>query len=378
MSLPIYLDHHSTTPCDPRVVSKMLPYFTEEFGNPAAITHLHGRRASTALEEARSITSSFLRCRPTEIFFTSGATESNNAVLRQLRPGSHVVTSAIEHKSVLVPLARLESEGVTVTRLKPDKNGVVSAGSVSGALQENTALVSVMWANGEIGTIEPVLDLAQLCRDRGVLFHSDATQAVGKIPVDLSETPCDFVSFSAHKFYGPKGVGALFVREGRRVEPLLAGGGQEKNLRSGTVNVPGVVGLGEALELRRLEMEEEGVRITILRNRLWDALIDQIPDIHVNGPREMRLPGNLNVSFSGIDAESLMLAMRRFSLSSGSACSSGDREPSYVLQAIGLQVSDAISAIRIGLGKSNTDAEMDLLLRDLSSTVPRLREMVAS
>ena len=377
-SPPIYLDHHSTTPCDPRVVEKMLPYFTATFGNPAAITHVHGRKASTAIEEARIVVGSFLRCRPTEIFFTAGATESNNTILSALPAGSHVITTAIEHKSVLVPLARAERRGVTVTRLTPDREGFVRADQVSEAIVDTTALVSVMWANGEIGTVEPIREIAAICRDRGILFHSDATQAVGKIEVDLSESLCDFISFSAHKFYGPKGVGGLFIREGKRVEPLFAGGGQEKGIRSGTVNVPGVVGMAEALELRRAEMAEEATRLTGLRNHLWDALTKSVSDVRVNGPRQSRLPGNLSVSFEGVDADSLMLAMRRFSLSSGSACSSGDREPSYVLRAIGLDMEAAVSTIRFGLGKQNVSQDVELLLNDLVSTVPRLRELVVS
>jgi Cysteine sulfinate desulfinase/cysteine desulfurase and related enzymes len=266
---PIYLDHHSTTPCDPRVVEAMLPYFTEKFGNPAAITHPHGRQAATALEEARSTVADFLRVRTNEVYFTAGATESNNIALRLAeRPGAHVITSAIEHKSVLVPLERAAKRGIEVTLLTPDREGFISADQLKEALRPSTVLVSIMMANGEIGTIEPIQALASICRERGILFHTDATQAVGKIPVDESEIGCDLLSLSAHKIYGPKGIGALVVRRGVRIDPLVVGGGQEKNVRSGTVNVPGVVGLAVALRYRAAEMDDEQRRLTAMRKWL--------------------------------------------------------------------------------------------------------------
>lgn len=374
--LPIYLDHHSTTPCDPRVVERMLPFFSEAFGNPASVTHQHGRRAATALEDARASVADFLRVRPGEVFFTSGATESNNTVIRGiLEAGGHAIASAIEHPSVLAPLRALEKRGVELTLLPVDGEGFVDPDSVREAIRPSTALVSIIAANGEIGTIEPVARIAEICRERSVPFHSDATQAVGKIPFDISRIGCDLLSISAHKIYGPKGVGALVVRKGARPAPLLMGGGQEKGLRSGTVNVAGAVGLAAALEIRRAEMEEEAARLTALRNRLWDRLVAEVPDASVNGPRELRLPGNLNVSFRGVDAEAVLFALRRFSLSTGSACSSGDREPSSVLVAIGQDEPGALGSIRVGMGKSSSADEVDLLVSDLKVALDRVREI---
>ncbi|MGH9458046.1 MAG: cysteine desulfurase family protein [Thermoanaerobaculia bacterium] len=376
MTEPVYLDHHATTPCDPRVLEKMLPFFTETFGNPAAVTSPHGRRAATAVEDARAAVADFLRVRPAEVVFTAGATESNNMAIRGLAaPGSHVVTSAVEHKSVLEPLARLARAGVEVTILPVDGEGFVDPERVRDAIRPSTVLVSVMAANGEIGTIEPVAAIGAICRDAGVRFHTDATQAVGKIPVDLSEIPCDLLSLSAHKIYGPKGIGALVIRRGVRLEPLVIGGGQEKGWRSGTVNVPGTIGLAAALELRRAEMEEEAVRLAALRDHLRERIVREITDTRIHGPRELRLPGNLNVSFRGIDAESLMFALRRFSVSSGSACSAGEREPSHVLRAIGADDAAALGSIRFGLGKTTSRTEIDRLADDLVATVGRLRQM---
>lgn len=375
--LPIYLDHHATTPCDPRVIDKMLPFFSELFGNPASVTHVHGRLGSTAVEESRIAMADLLRARPNEIYFTAGATESNNLVIQgvRLEPGAHVIASAIEHKSVLAPCEKLKARGAQLTILRPDREGFIHPDQLRDAFRPETRLVSIMAANGEIGTLQPLRVLATLCKERGVLFHTDATQAVGKIPVDLSEVPCDFLSLSGHKIYGPKGIGGLFVRRGGRLEPLIVGGGQEKNLRSGTVNVAGAVGLAEALQIRSGEMAQEATWLTELRNSLWDRLEREIPGVTVHGPRTRRLPGNLNVSFRGVEAESLMMAMRRFSLSSGSACSSGEREPSQVLRAIGVDDATAMGSIRIGLGRSNTGEHIRLLVEDLKSSVARLREI---
>lgn len=375
MQPPIYMDHHATTPCDPRVLEKMLPFFTDVFGNPASITHEHGRQASKALEEARATIARFFRVVLPEIYFTAGATESNNIVLNLLRPGDHFVTSAIEHKSILAPAKRKLDRGVDVTRLAPDREGFISADAVAEAIRPNTRLVSIEAANGEIGTIQPIAGFAKICRERGVLFHSDVTQAAGKIPLDFAGL--DLASFSGHKLYGPKGIGGLFVRRGVRIEPLVVGGGQEKGVRSGTVNVPGAVGMAAALALRA-DMTIEAERLTALRDQLWDSVIAEIPDVSVNGPRALRLPGNLNVSFERIEAESLILAMRRFSLSSGSACSSGERGPSAVLLAIGVGDAAAMGSIRFGLGKSNTAEHIELLVADLKRAVARLREISAA
>jgi cysteine desulfurase len=374
--LPIYLDHHATTPCDPRVVEAMVPFFSENFGNPSSLTHEHGRRASNAVEDARIAIARFLGVQPNETFFTAGATESNNIALNLLAPGNHLITSAMEHKSILVPAQRLEKRGVALTILQPDREGFIAPEQLAAALRPQTRLVSIEAANGEIGTIQPMARLAALCRERGVLFHSDITQAAGKIRLDLRNV--DMASFSAHKLYGPKGIGGIVVRRGVRVEPLAAGGGQEKNVRPGTVNVPGAVGMAAAFRLRGEEMEEEAGRLTGLRNELWDRLTGEISGAFVNGPRELRLPGNLNVSFEGVEGESLIIAMRRFSLSAGSACSSGDRSASPVLLAIGVPEPLAFGAIRFGLGKSNRAEQTAMLVDDLKRNITRLREISAA
>jgi len=377
---PIYLDHHATTPCDPRVVNAMLPWFSDDFGNPAAITHPHGRRAASAIEEARAAIAGVIGAHADEIVLTAGATESNNLVFAgfPLREGSHVIVSAIEHKSVILPAERLRRRGVEVTLLGPDEEGFISVDRLVEAIRPSTALVSVMAANGEIGTIEPIAALGVVCAERGVALHTDATQAVGKIGFDVRKNHCAFASLSAHKFYGPKGIGVLYVRRGHRLEPWILGGGQEKGRRSGTVNVPAVVGMAEALRIRRGEMVAEGQRLTALRNRLWDRLLAEVPGVEIHGPREQRLPGNLSASFDRTEAEALMMSMRRFSLSSGSACSSGDRMASPVLLAIGVGEREAFSSIRFGLGKSNTDEQIDLLVGDLKQSVSKLREISAA
>ena len=373
---PIYLDHHATTPCDPRVVDAMLPFFSTTFGNPASLTHEHGRRASSAVEDARISIARFFEVQPNEIYFTAGATESNNIALNFLAAGDHLITSAIEHKSVLAPAKRLEKRGVELTFLQPDREGFIDPAKLRDAIRPNTKLVSIEVANGEIGTIQPIAEFAAICRERGVLYHSDITQAAGKIAVNLAEV--DLASWSAHKLYGPKGIGGLYVRRGVRIEPLIVGGGQEKGLRSGTVNAPGVIGMAAAFRIRKDEMAKDAERLTALRNALWDRVTAEIAGASVNGPRELRLPGNLNVSFDRIEADSLIVAMRRFSLSSGSACSSGERGPSPVLMAIGVAELSAIGSIRIGLGKSNTAEQMDMLVDDLKRVVARLREISAA
>ncbi len=368
---PIYLDHHATTPCDPRVVEAMLPYFTDKFGNPASLTHDEGRRAANALEDARISVARFLRVQPNEIYFTAGATESNNIAINAVDSGQHLITSATEHRSVLAPAERHET-----TVLQPDREGFITPGAVRDAIRPETRLVSIETANGEIGTIQAIADIGAVCRERGVLFHTDMTQAAGKIAVDL--TNVDMASISAHKFYGPKGIGALFVRRGVRARPVIVGGGQERGVRSGTVNVPGVIGLAAALQIRAEEMETEATRLTELRNTLWDRLVAEVPDVSVNGPRALRLPGNLNVSFGRIDADSLIVAMRRFSFSSGSACSSGERSPSRVLLAIGVTEAMAMGSVRFGLGKSNTSEHVSMLVDDLRRVVAKLRETSAA
>ncbi|HUO85650.1 MAG TPA: cysteine desulfurase family protein [Thermoanaerobaculia bacterium] len=372
--MTIYLDHHSTTPCDPRVLEKMLPFFSENFGNPSAVSHVHGRRAATAVENARMTLADLLGAQPGEVVFTAGATESNNIAIRGLTRGKrrHVITSAVEHKSVLEPVRRLRDEGIEVTVLPVDREGFVSPDALRAAIRDDTALVSIMAANGEIGTIQPLDALASICRDRGVPLHADATQAIGKIPLRLDRVPVDLLSLSAHKFYGPKGAGALLVRRGIDLTPLTVGGGQERGLRSGTLNVPAVIGMAEALDLAIEEMEREAGRLSALRDRLWAGLQAAVPDSRLNGPAEHRLPGNLNVTFRGVDAERLMQVLPGYSLSSGSACSSGANEPSHVLLEIGLTAEEARAAIRFGLGRGNTGEQIENLIRDLSDVVSSL------
>jgi len=375
---PIYLDHHATTPCDPRVVEAMLPYFTELFGNAASLTHEPGRRAANALEDARISIARFFGAQPNEVYFTAGATESNNIALNLVQRGEHFITTALEHKSVLAPAKRLEARGAEVTILRPDREGFIAPSELQSAMRPNTRLVSIEAANGEIGTLQPIRELGSICRDRGVLFHSDITQAAGKMPLDFREIPVDLASFSGHKIYGPKGIGGLYVRRGVRIDPVIVGGGQEKNVRSGTVNVPGAIGMAAALRLRTEEMDEEATRLTALRNDLWDRLTREIAGVSVNGPRALRLPGNLNASFERVEADSLIVAMRHFALSSGSACSSGERGPSPVLLAIGVSEEAALGSIRFGLGKSNTAEHLTMLIDDLKRSVARLREISAA
>ncbi len=374
MHAPIYLDHHATTPCDPRVLDAMLPYFTEHFGNPASITHQHGRKASMAVEDARASAARFFGVLPPEIYFTAGATESNNIALNLVKPGEHLITSQTEHKSILVPAERMAKHGVEVTFLAPDSEGFIHPHVLREALRPHTRLVSIEAANGEIGTIQPVAELSAICHERRILFHTDMTQAAGRVKIDLSKV--DLASFSGHKVYGPKGIGGLFVRRATRVEPLVIGGGQERGVRAGTVNVPGVVGMGAALRFRAEEMDEEAVRLARLRDALREGIVAEIEGVSVNGPREeLRLPGNLNVSFDRIEADSLILAMKRFSLSSGSACSSGEKGPSRVLRAIGVSDAMAMGSIRFGLGKSNTADHIEMLIDDLKRVVRKLREI---
>lgn len=375
--LPIYLDHHSTTPCDPRVVDKMLPFFADNFGNAAASTHVHGRRAAVALEDARASVAANLGCLPEEIHFTSGATESNNIALRgiALDPGAHVVTSAVEHSSIIQPLEQMSRLGIEHTIAMPDREGLVSPDAIRDAIRKSTVLVSVMAANAEFGTLEPVREIGEVCRALGVSFHTDATQAVGKISFDLGSLPVDLASLSAHKFYGPKGIGALFVRAGTSLLSPVVGGGQEKKVRSGTVNVAGAVGLAEALAIAVREMAAESAKLVALRERLREKLLAAFPDVVVNGPVEARLPGNLHVSFPGVDVEALIHAMRRFSLAMGAACASGRKEPSLALKAIGLDPAVAMSSLRFGLGRCNTEAHVDLLVTDLVAAIGRLRQI---
>ncbi len=383
VTLPIYLDNNSTTRVDPRVVEAMLPFFTEHYGNAASRTHSFGWKAEEAVEQARAEVAGLIGASPKEIVFTSGATESNNLALKGAagmyrRKGNHIVTVRTEHKAVLDPCRRLEREGFEVTFLPVDEYGRVSAEQVAEAVTERTILVSVMAANNEIGTLQPVAEIGQVCKARGVLFHTDAAQAVGKIPFDVEATGADLVSLSAHKLYGPKGVGALYVRRRDphvRLEPLIDGGGHEKGMRSGTLPVPLIVGFGAACALCRAEMAQEVERTRGLRERLRIGIQDRLSDTRLNGHPAERLPGNLNLSFAFVQGEALMMALRNVAVSSGSACTSASVEPSYVLRALGLDDDLAHSSIRFGLGRFNTAEEVDYVIGEVVRHVERLRAL---
>lgn len=389
---PIYMDNHATTRVDPRVVEAMLPFFAETYGNPASTTHDFGHVAKAAVDAARESIAAAIGARPKEIVFTSGATESNNFAIRGVAErlqvkGRHLISITTEHPAVLDPLAKLAERGFEVTLLPVIQAPHAEAGrirpeQVAEALRDDTILVSVMLANNEIGAIQPLEAIGQLCKEQGVLLHTDATQAVGKIPVDVEQLGVDLMSFSSHKIYGPKGTGALYVRSRAprvRLEPLLYGGGHESGLRSGTANVPGIVALARALELCQEELPIESERLRMLRNRLYEGLTAALPDVWLNGPAlsppEWRLPGNLNASFFGVDGESLLLVLKNLAVSTGSACTSSLPEPSHVLRALGLSEPATRSSLRFGLGRFNTAEEVELVIAAFGETLPRLRQM---
>jgi cysteine desulfurase len=382
MGKPVYLDHHATTPVDPRVLQAMLPYFSEKFGNPASRNHAFGWEAEQAVEHARSRIAALIGASPREMIFTSGATESVNLALKGVAEayqgrGDHIVTVVTEHRAVLDTCRRLEARGLRVTYLPVDREGLVDPEEVRRAITERTILVSVMFANNEIGVIQPIREISRVVRERGVLFHCDATQAVGKIPVHVEEDGIDLLSFSAHKLYGPKGVGALYVRSRNpRVElvPQIDGGGHERGLRSGTLNVPAIVGFGEACAICQREMEGEGRRLAALRDRLMNRLLAELDEVVIHGSLEHRLPNNLNLSFLGVEASTLMMNVKEIAVSSGSACSSATPEPSHVLRALGLPADLARGAIRIGLGRFNTEEEIEYAAGRLIEAVRKLRE----
>ncbi|HSB75658.1 MAG TPA: aminotransferase class V-fold PLP-dependent enzyme, partial [Terriglobales bacterium] len=341
VKLPIYMDNHATTPVDPRVLEAMLPYFTEKFGNPASHSHEFGWTAEAAVEEARQQIARLIGAQAKEIVFTSGATESDNLAITGAatacrEKGDHIITVATEHKAVLDTCRHLEKAGLKVTYLAVDKDGLLDLNALRNALTSKTILVSVMAANNEIGVLQPLEEIGKMCRERGVLFHSDAAQGAGKIPLNVDQLKLDLLSISGHKIYGPKGVGALYVRSQPQacVAPLIHGGGHEHGMRSGTLNVTGIVGLGKACELCAQEMNEENQRVVALRTRLKDAILGRLEDVHVNGSLERRLPGNLNLAFGHVDAEALQMGLRDVAVSSGSACSSASIAPSHVLKAI--------------------------------------------
>ncbi len=384
MKLPIFLDNHSTTPMDPRVLDAMLPYFVEKFGNAASRNHAFGWAAEEAVELARKQIAKLINADPKEIVFTSGATESDNLALKGIlemykEKGSHLITSSTEHRAVLDTAKSLEAKGLaTVTYLQVDKQGMVNPDDVRNAITDKTILISVMLANNEIGTINPIREIGKIAKEKGVLFHCDATQGVGKIPVDVQAMGIDLMSFSSHKMYGPKGIGALYVRKKSprvRLVAQMDGGGHERGMRSGTLPVPLIVGFGKACELCEQEMATETTRLTAMRNRLEAAIMAELEESYLNGHPTNRLPGNLNISFAYVEGESLLMGMKDIALSSGSACTSATLEPSYVLRALGVGVELAHSSIRFGLGRFNTEEEIDYTLKKVIEIVTKLREM---
>jgi cysteine desulfurase len=377
---PLYLDYHATTPVDPRVLEAMLPFFTERFGNPHSKQHAWGWEGRDAVEHARAQVAALIGASAGEIIFTSGATESNNLALRGIvaTRGSaprHVITTAVEHKSVLDVCGGFDQIGCSVTVLGVDAGGRVDPGELKRALRPETVLVSAMAANNEIGTVQPMAALGEIVRRHGALFHTDAAQAAGKVPIDVRAMQIDLLSLTGHKFYGPKGCGALFVRKAKpriALQPQVSGGGQENGIRSGTLNVPGIVGLGCAAEICRLEMVEEAARLGLLRDRLLEGLRRRVPGLRVNGTLEHRLPHNLHVSFAGIEGERLLMALCELAVSTGSACASGSQAPSHVLQAIGATSEQAGASIRFGLGRSTTEADIEFAIERVSSVVTAL------
>jgi cysteine desulfurase len=383
MSKPVYLDYHATTPVDPRVIDAMLPYFGERFGNAASRSHSFGWEAEKAVDLARRRIAGLAGATAREIVFTSGATESNNLALKGVMEayrsrGSHLVTMATEHKAVLDPALHLERQGCRLTVLPPEPDGLLSLDRLRAALEPDTLLVSVMAANNEIGVIQPVREIGAICRERGVLFHSDAAQAFGKIPVDVERDGIDLLSVSAHKLYGPKGVGALYVRRRNprvQVAAQMDGGGHEAGMRSGTLNVPAIVGFGEACAIAAAEMAGEAARLAILRDRLRGRLEAELDGVVVSGSLERRLPGNLNVSFSGVDGDALLMSMPDLALSTGSACSSATVEPSHVLRALGVGEERARGALRFGLGRWTTAQEVEYAAGRIVEAVGKLRAL---
>jgi cysteine desulfurase len=383
MKLPIYLDNHSTTPCDPRVVETMLPYFTEKFGNAASRNHSFGWEAEEAVEVARKQIAHLIHADAKEIIFTSGATESNNLALQGVvemyrEKGDHIITSSTEHRAVIDTAKYLEKKGVKVTFLPVDKTGMVSPDDVRNAVTDKTILISVMLANNEIGTINPVAAIGKVAKEKGVLFHCDATQGVGKIPVNVQEMGIDLMSFTAHKIYGPKGVGALYVRRKAprvRLEPMMYGGGHERGMRSGTLPVPLIVGFGKACELCEQEMPTESVRMARMRDLLQAGIMKGMDEVYLNGHPTERLANNLNISFAYVEGEALLMGVKEIALSSGSACTSATLEPSYVLRALGVGSDLAHSSIRFGLGRFNTDEEVEYTIDRMIKAVTHLREM---
>ncbi|MGA8148007.1 MAG: IscS subfamily cysteine desulfurase [Gallionellaceae bacterium] len=379
--LPIYLDYAATTPLDPRVAQKMIPYLAEHFGNPASRSHAYGWKAEEAVEQARAEVAALVHCNPKEIVWTSGATESNNLAIKGAATfyagkGKHIITVKTEHKAVIDTVRELERQGYTATYLDPEENGLVDIGKFRAAIRPDTILASVMLVNNEIGVIQNIASLGALCREKGVVFHVDAAQATGKVDINLGELPVDLMSFSAHKTYGPKGIGALYVRRKPRVrlEAQMHGGGHERGFRSGTLAVHQIVGMGEAYRLARNEMDFENARIRKLRDKLLKGLMT-MEEVYVNGDLAQRIPHNLNISFNFVEGESLIMAVSDIAVSSGSACTSASLEPSYVLRALGRSDELAHSSIRFSIGRFTTEQQIDYTVELLKSKIGKLREL---
>ena len=383
VKLPIYMDNHATTPLDPRVLDAMMPYMTTVFGNAASRNHSFGWEAEKAVEHAREQIAKLIGATAKEIIFTSGATESNNLAIKGIAEmyrerGNHIITQVTEHKAVLDTCKRMEKAGFRVTYLPVKADGLIDLDDLKRAIDDKTILVTIMYANNEIGVLQPVAEIGKICREKGVIFHTDAVQAIGKVPVDVNSMNIDVLSLSGHKIYGPKGVGALYVRRRNprvQISEQINGGGHERGMRSGTLNVPGIVGLGKACEIAREEMASEGKRLRTLRDKLKKKLESSLDYIHVNGSMEHRLPGNLNMSFVYVEGESLLMGINDVAVSSGSACTSATLEPSYVLKALGLGDDVAHSSIRFGLGRFNTEAEVDYVSDKVIDIVQKLREL---
>ncbi|NQV83777.1 MAG: IscS subfamily cysteine desulfurase [Rhodospirillales bacterium] len=382
---PVYLDNQATTPLDPRVLEAMMPFFTEKFGNPHSQNHLYGWEAEEAIEAARGKIAALIGASEKEIIFTSGATESNNLAIKGTArlhkseaPGAqknHVVTCVTEHKCVLESCTALEREGITTTYLPVSANGLIDLDQLRGAISEKTILVSIMGVNNEIGVIQPLAEIGTLCREHDVFFHTDAAQAVGKIALDVDTMGVDLMSISGHKFYGPMGVGALYIRRRPRVrlEPMVSGGGQEQGIRTGTLATPLCVGLGEAAEIATREMDTEATRLGKLRDRFLEKLLPRIDNVTINGDMEKRIPGNLNLSFPGVQADTLLAGLKNLALSTGSACASGSPEPSYVLEALGLSNDLSSTSVRVGLGRFTTEQEIDFATETIAAEIDRQR-----
>ena len=382
LKLPVYMDYQATTPMDPRVLDTMLPYFTEKFGNPHSRSHSYGWEAEEAVEHARGHVAHLIGASAKEIVFTSGATESNNLAIKGVarfykEKRNHIITVTTEHKCVLDTCRHLEQEGFDITYLPVQKNGLINLQELKNAITDKTVLVSVMAVNNEIGVIQPLKEIGKITREHGIFFHTDAAQAFGKIPLNVDEMNIDLMSISGHKIYGPKGIGALYVRRRPRIriQPIINGGGQERGMRSGTLAPPLIVGLGKAAEIAQKEMSKDAEHVRRLADRFMKEIYDAIPDVYLNGDREQRWPGNINLSFAYVEGESMIMAIKDLAVSSGSACTSASLEPSYVLRAIGVGEDLAHTSIRFGIGRFTTEAEIDYAIKTVKNSINRLRDM---